>query len=112
MKIKKGDRVIIVAGKDKAVPGQESKSVGTVLRAIPKEDRVIVEGLNMVKRHMKPRGAGQPGGIISKEAPIHVSNVMILDNDNKPSRVGYTFGEDGKKRRIFRTTGRVIDQDE
>jgi large subunit ribosomal protein L24 len=104
MKIKSGDNVIIIAGKDKGKSGK-------VRRAMPKENKVIVEGRNMVKRHMKPRGAGQPGGIIEKEAPLDISNVMILDNENKPSRVGYLFDETGKKRRIFRTTGQFVDQE-
>jgi large subunit ribosomal protein L24 len=104
MKIKKGDEVIVIAGRDKGV-------TGTVIVADPKRERVIVQGVNMVKRHTKetnqgPRGA-KTGGIVTKEAPIHVSNVAIVE-DGKPTRVGYRIKEDGTKVRISRRTGKEI----
>jgi large subunit ribosomal protein L24 len=104
MKIKKGDEVIVIAGRDKGV-------TGTVIVADPKRERVIVQGVNMVKRHTKetnqgPRGA-KTGGIVTKEAPIHVSNVALVE-DGKPTRVGYRVKEDGTKVRISRRTGKEI----
>jgi large subunit ribosomal protein L24 len=104
MKIRKGDLVEVISGKDKGARGH-------VLRAIPKEQRVVVEGVNQVKRHTKEvqrtRGA-KSGGIITQEAPIHVSNVALLDpDDKKPTRVGYRF-DDGRKIRISRRSGKEI----
>ena len=96
MKIKKGDTVIVIAGKDKGAKGK-------VLAAFPREQKVLVEGVNRIKKHERirttQRGA-KTGGIITQEAPIHVSNVMILDSDGKPTRVGYRFHENGRKIRI------------
>ncbi len=97
MKIRKGDKVQVLAGKDR---GKQ----GTVLRALPAEDKVIVEGVNYQKHHEKPKQAGQPGGIRTQEAPIHVSNVALVV-DNKPTRVGYRITADGQKVRISRRTG-------
>jgi large subunit ribosomal protein L24 len=102
MKIKKGDTVRVVAGKDRGLQGK-------VIRAFPAENKVIVEGANRVTRHTKitqsARGS-QTGGIVTQEAPIHVSNVMIVDpKDGKPTRVGYKINEDGTKVRISRRTG-------
>ena len=104
MKIKKGDDVIVIAGKDKGATGK-------VILADPKRERVVVEGVNMVKRHTKetnqgPRGAKE-GGVVTKEGPIHVSNVMLLEN-GKRTRVGYRVNEDGTKVRISRRTGKEI----
>jgi large subunit ribosomal protein L24 len=104
MKIKKGDEVIVIAGRDKGV-------TGTVIVADPKKERVIVQGVNMVKRHTKetnqgPRGA-KTGGIVTKEASIHVSNVALVE-DGKPTRVGYRIKDDGTKVRISRRTGKEI----
>lgn len=104
MKIKKGDEVIVISGKNKGVTGK-------VIVADPKRERVIVEGVNLVKRHTKetnqgPRGA-KDGGIVTKEAPIHVSNVMLVE-DGKPTRVGYRIDDDGRKVRISRRTGKEI----
>jgi large subunit ribosomal protein L24 len=104
MKIKKGDDVIVVAGKNKGATGK-------VLSVDPKRERVVVEGVNLVKRHSKetnqgPRGA-KDGGIVTKEGPIHVSNVMLAE-DGKPTRVGYRFEDDGTKVRISRRTGKDI----
>ena len=96
MKIKKGDMVQVIAGKDKGAQGR-------VIEAYPKREKVLVEGVNRVKKHVansyNERGA-ESGGIVTQEAPIHVSNVMILDSDGKPTRVGYRFDEDGKKIRV------------
>ena len=99
-KIKKGDRVVLLAGKDK---GKQ----GSVLRVLPKEERVVVEGLNMVQRHTRPSQADPQGGIKTKEATIHVSNVAVVDSKGKPTRVGFRMDGD-KKVRIAKTTGEVI----
>jgi len=104
VKIKKGDTVVVIAGKDKGAKGK-------VIQAYPERDRVLVEGVNRIKKHTRitqtQRGA-QSGGIVTQEAPIHVSNVMVVDSDGKPSRVGYRIGEDGKKVRISRRNGKDI----
>ncbi|MBX6387518.1 MAG: 50S ribosomal protein L24 [Frankia sp.] len=102
MKIKKGDTVQVISGKDRGLRGK-------VIRAIPAENKVVVEGANRVTRHTRvttsARGS-QSGGIIVQEAPIHVSNVMIVDpQDGRPTRVGYKINEDGTKVRISRRTG-------
>ena len=102
MKIKKGDRVVVITGRDKG-------KVGTVLRAIPTESRVVVEGVNMVKRHTRQTARDQ-GGIVEKEGTIHVSNVAHVDpKSNKPTRVGFKNLEDGRKVRVARDSGEVID---
>ncbi|AIL96189.1 50S ribosomal protein L24 [Corynebacterium ureicelerivorans] len=104
MKIKKGDMVQVIAGKDKGAQGR-------VIEAYPKREKVLVEGVNRVKKHVansyNERGA-ESGGIVTQEAPIHVSNVMILDSDGKPTRVGYRFDEDGKKVRVAKSNGKDI----
>ncbi|ASR34095.1 50S ribosomal protein L24 [Prauserella marina] len=104
MKVKKGDTVLVIAGKDKGAKGK-------VIQSYPERQRVLVEGVNRIKKHTRitqtQRGA-QSGGIITQEAPIHVSNVMVVDSDGKPTRVGYRIGEDGKKVRISRRTGKDI----
>ncbi|OFU57450.1 50S ribosomal protein L24 [Corynebacterium sp. HMSC11D10] len=104
MKIKKGDMVQVIAGKDKGAQGR-------VIEAYPQRDKVLVEGVNRIKKHVansyNERGA-ESGGIVSQEAPIHVSNVMILDSDGKPTRVGYRFDENGKKVRVAKTNGKDI----
>ena len=99
-KIKKGDRVVVLAGKDK---GRQ----GSVLKVIPKEDRVVVEGINMIQRHTRATQADPQGGIRSREAALHVSNVALVDSKGKPTRVGFRV-EDGKKVRVAKTTGEVI----
>jgi len=99
-KIKKGDRVILLTGKDKGKSGQVSK-------VLPKESRVYVSGLNLVQRHTKPTQADPNGGIKSKEASVHVSNVAIADSNGKPTRVGFRIDGD-KKVRVAKTTGEVI----
>jgi large subunit ribosomal protein L24 len=99
MKIKKGDRVVVLSGKDR---GKE----GVVMRAIPKDDKVIVEGVNVAKKHQRPTRMTMQGGIIDKDMPLHVSNVAIISpGDGKPTRVAYRFEEDGQKIRICRRTG-------
>jgi large subunit ribosomal protein L24 len=99
-KIKKGDRVVVLAGKDK---GRQ----GSVLKVLPKEERVVVEGLNMVQRHTRPTQLDPQGGIKNKEAPLHVSNVAVVDSKGKPTRVGFRVDGD-KKVRFAKTTGEVI----
>jgi len=99
-KIKKGDRVLVLTGKDK---GRQ----GNVLKVLPKDERVFVEGLNMVQRHTKASQADPQGGIKHKEASLHLSNVAIVDSNGKPTRVGFRV-EGDKKVRIAKTTGEVI----
>lgn len=99
-KIKKGDTVKVIAGKDKDKEGK-------VLYVDPKNHRVVVEGVNMVTKHTKPNAANQTGGIVKQEAPVDVSNVMYLHN-GKATRVGFEF-KDGKKVRVAKSTGEVID---
>ena len=98
MKIRSGDRVVVLAGKDK---GKE----GTVIRAVPKADKVVVEGVNVAQRHRKPTKAMDQGGIVDLEMPIHISNVALIDPDGKPTRVGYRVESDGTKVRVSRRTG-------
>jgi large subunit ribosomal protein L24 len=103
VKIRKNDTVVVTAGKDKGKKGK-------VRRALPKKNRVLVEGLNMIKRHSRARRAARQAGIIELEAPIHVSNVMLLCNKcAKPTRVGFKILDDGKKVRICRSCQEVID---
>ena len=99
-KIKKGDRVILLAGKDKG-------RTGNVLRVLPKDDRVVVSGLNLVSKHTKPSQGDPQGGIKRKEASLHISNVAIVDANGKATRVGFKTDGD-KKVRIAKTTGEVI----
>ena len=100
MKIRKGDTVLVIAGKDK---GKE----GEVIQVLPKEDKVIVAGVNTAARHQRPRRANEQGGIVDKDMPIHVSNVMLV-HKGKPVRVGYRTEADGTKVRIARPSGEVI----
>ena len=99
-KIKKGDRVVVLTGKDK---GRQ----GVVSKVMPKEERVVVGGLNMVQRHTRPTQMDPQGGIKNKEAPLHVSNVAVVDSKGKPTRVGFRMDGD-KKVRFAKTTGEVI----
>jgi large subunit ribosomal protein L24 len=108
MRIKTDDTVVVTSGKD-------SGKSGRVIRVVPKRRKVFVEGLNMIKRHQRPRSMdaqkqGAQGGIIEKEGPIDVSNVMLLDpTDNKPTRVGMQVAPDGARVRVSRRTGKPID---
>ncbi len=101
-KIRKGDRVVVLSGRDKGRTGE-------VVKVMPAEDRAIVRGVNLVKRHQK-QTATQDGGIISKEAPIHLSNIAYADpKDGKPTRVGFKVMADGKKVRVAKRSGVEID---
>ncbi|MFO8068907.1 MAG: 50S ribosomal protein L24 [Alkalibacterium sp.] len=101
MFVKTGDKVKIITGKDK---GKE----GTILAAMPKKNKVLVEGLNIMKKHTRPTGMGQEGGIVEKEAPIHVSNVQLIDpKTNESTRVGYKV-ENGKKVRYAKKSGEAL----
>ena len=104
MKVKKGDTVQVIAGKDKGAKGK-------VIEAYPTRDRVLVEGVNRIKKHTRisqnQRGA-QSGGIVTQEASIHVSNVMVVDGDGKPTRVGKKLTDEGKRVRISRRSGKEI----
>ena len=98
MKIRKGDRVVVLQGKDR---GKE----GVVMRAMPKEGKVIVDGVNIARKHQKARKATMQGGINNKDMPIEVSNVAIVGSDGRPTRIGYKVNKDGTKVRIDRRTG-------
>jgi len=105
MKVKKGDTVLVISGKDKGAKGK-------VLQAYPSRDKILVEGVNRIKKHTaisrNERGA-QSGGIVTQEAAIHVSNVMVVDSDGKPTRIAYRIDEEtGKKVRIAKTNGKDI----
>jgi large subunit ribosomal protein L24 len=102
LKIKKGDHVVVITGKDKGKKGE-------VLKVIPSENRAVVQGIAMIRRHQK-QTATQDGGIIAKEAAIHISNLALEDpKDGSPTRVGYKFLKDGRKVRFARRSGEVID---
>jgi large subunit ribosomal protein L24 len=101
-KIKKGDKVVVLTGRDKGKSGE-------VLRVERAENRVIVQGVNMMKRHTAPR-PGEPGGIVEREAAIHVSNVAHIDpKSQQPTRVGYRFLDDGRKVRFAKRSGEILD---
>ncbi len=104
MKVKKGDTVLVIAGKDKGAKGK-------VIQAYPDTNRVLVEGVNRIKKHTKvsstERGA-KSGGIVTQEAAIHISNVQVVDGDNHPTRVGKRAGEDGKRVRVSRRSGKDL----
>jgi large subunit ribosomal protein L24 len=101
-KIRKGDDVVVITGRDKGKKGE-------VLRVFPQEDRVLVQGVNMVKRHTRPSPT-EPGGIVEKEAPIHVSNVALTDPDGgAATRVGFKYLDDNRKVRYAKRSGEMID---
>ncbi|CAB4811009.1 MAG: 50S ribosomal protein L24 [Actinobacteria bacterium] len=100
MKLKKGDTVVVIAGKDK---GKE----GEIIRAMPRENKVVVSGVNIAKKHQKQTKQTMQGGIIDRDMPVHASNVMLV-HKGKPTRVGYKIQEDGTKVRIAKSTGEVI----
>ena len=101
-RIKKGDQVVVIAGKDKGKRGDVVRVAG---------DKLVVSNINVIKRHTKPNPqAGQPGGVIEREAPIHISNVMLFNPaSGKGERVGIKVLEDGRKLRVFRSSGEAID---
>ncbi len=102
-RIRKGDTVVVIAGASKGRRGE-------VLRVFPKENRAVVQGVAIARRHTKARGVGQPGGIVDVEAPVHVSNLMLVDpKSDKPTRVGFRVSEDGTKARVAKATGAVIE---
>ncbi len=104
MHVKKGDTVQIISGKDKG-------KVGEILKAFPKLSRVIVKGVNIKTKHVKPQQEGESGRITTLEGPIHISNVMLYSmKQNVASRVCYTFTEDGRKVRMLKKTGEIIDK--
>ncbi len=103
LKIKKGDNVVVISGRDKGKSGE-------VLRVMPAEGRLIVQGVHMARRHTKPR-MGDPGGIVDKELTIHISNVAHVDpQSGKPTRIGYKIMDDGRKMRVARRSGEMIDR--
>ena len=103
-RIKKNDTVMVIAGKERG-------KIGKVLRVLPQENRAVVERLNMVKRHLKPRGPQSPGGIVEKEASIHLSNMMpMCEKCNAPVRVGVRQLDDGSKSRLCRCCGELLDK--
>ncbi|MBL7257058.1 50S ribosomal protein L24 [Paractinoplanes lichenicola] len=104
VKIKKGDTVVVIAGKDKGAKGK-------VIAAYPRQDKILVEGVNRVKKHERIRTTqrgSKTGGIVTQEAAIHISNVQIVDDQGKPTRIGYKVDENGNKVRIARTTGKEL----
>jgi large subunit ribosomal protein L24 len=107
-KFKKGDRVMVVAGEDKKRKGQQPR-IGQILRVYADEDRVLVQGINMVKRHTKQSARSQ-GGIVTKEAPVHISNIAHVDpKTGEPTRIGFKTLQDGRKVRFAKKSGEVID---
>lgn len=103
MKIRKGDTVTVLSGRDKGKNGE-------VVKVLPKENRAVVSGINQVKRHQRPNPTTGQGGIFLKELPIHVSNIALIDpKENKPTRVGYTIDKDGNKKRVARRSGELLD---
>jgi len=106
MRIKKGDKVVVISGDDKGVQGE-------VIRVIPKDNRVVVSGVNIVKKHQRPRQGGRSqvqGGIIEFEAPIHISNVMLVDpKSNEPTRVNIRRDDEGKRIRVAKKSGTDLD---
>ena len=103
MKIRKNDTVLVIAGRDKGKKGK-------VRLAYPKDERLLIEGINLIKRHTRARGTVRQAGIIEREEPIRVSNVMLLcSRCNHPTRIGFRYLQDGRKTRICRSCGEVID---
>jgi large subunit ribosomal protein L24 len=104
LKVKKGDTVLVIAGKDKGAKGK-------VIQAYPERNRVLVEGVNRIKKHTKvsttQRGA-KSGGIVTQEAAIHISNVMVVDGDNKPTKVGKRVDDEGRNIRVARRSGKDL----
>lgn len=104
MRVKTGDKVVIISGKDIG-------KTGKILKSLPKENRVIIEGINMVTKHQKPMGPNEPGGIIEYEGPINASKVMYYcENDDQGVRVGYNTLDNGEKVRVCKKCGEVLDK--
>jgi large subunit ribosomal protein L24 len=102
-RIRKGDTVVVITGADKGKRGE-------VMSVLPKEQRALVQGVRIAKRHQKPQGMGQPGGIIHREATIHISNLQLVDpKTDQPAKVGFRTLEDGRKVRVNKSTGNVIE---
>ena len=102
-RIRRGDTVLVISG---AAKGRR----GEVLRVLPRDGRALVQGVNVAKRHVRPRGMGQPGGIVEQEASIHLSNLMLIDGKtDQPTRVGFRVLDDGRKVRVAKATGNVIE---
>ena len=102
-RIKKGDKVIVIAGAAKGAQGE-------VMRVLPKQERAVVQGIAMAKRHTKPKGVGQPGGIIEREAAVHLSNLALIEpGTGKPTKVSFKVLEGGKKVRVARKSGASLD---
>ena len=102
-RIRKGDRVVVITGSDRGKQGE-------VLSVLPKANRAVVQGVNVAKHHTKPKGVGQQGGIVEKEASIHLSNIALIDpKTDKPTRVGFKVLENGSKVRVARASGQVIE---
>lgn len=101
MKLREGDKVKVIAGKDK---GKESR----IIKMFPARNKAIVENVNTAKKHQRPLGEGQPGGIIDKDMPVDVSNLMLICKDCGPTRIGYTFDGDGNKHRSCKNCGVVL----
>lgn len=113
MNIKTGDTVVVIAGSDQFTTdkkGVKSRKTGRVLKVFRDQDKLIVEGVNKVKKHQRPKNANEKGGIVEIEAPIHISNVAVLDpKTNQPTRVGYRL-EDGQKVRYAKKSGTTLDK--
>ncbi len=102
-RIRKGDKVVVITGADKGKRGE-------VLAVQPKDNRAVVQGVNIAKRHTKPTGMGQPGGIVEREATIHLSNIMLIDpKTDAPVKVGFRVLDDGRKVRVAKPSGNVIE---
>jgi large subunit ribosomal protein L24 len=102
-RIRKGDTVLVISGSERGKRGE-------VLRVHPKDNRAVVQGVNVVKKHTKPRGMGQPGGIVEVEATIHLSNLKLVDpKTDTPTRVGYRVLDDGRKLRVAKATGNLVE---
>ncbi len=102
-RIRKGDTVLVTTGSDRGKRGE-------VLRVMPKDERAVVQGVNIAKKHTKAKGMGQPGGIVEVEATIHISNLKLVDpKSDKPTKVGFRVLEDGRKVRVAKATGAVIE---
>ena len=102
-RIRKGDQVLVISGAQKGRRGE-------VLRVVPKDERAVVQGVNLVSKHTKPKGMGQPGGLVQVEAPIHLSNLKLVDpKTGTPTKVGFRVLEDGRKVRVAKANGNLVE---